>query len=360
MKKFLILSLVATAFAANADVLYDHSTADAGGTNFVNQEFSDFPTFSTYQVDDATFANPVVIQKVTIWTDRNNTTWLTGLTTCRLNVYAKSGPLPLATDDPTTGQNVSVVITNDVNNGLNSYKIVATLSTPIPEPPGSYWIGLTPELAFGTNGQCFTRGGTGAPIGDLAAFRNPGNGFAFGTNWQTVNSHQPTYFDVCMLVEGTSGSGEVTIPPTGFSLFRGVLESGGLPELAASDDMYLVARNGVTALRTESPITLDTNATAPTQTASSLKFRVEDHVSITGLTQRIDMFNFTLGQYANLSVLSATTTDSVTTVTAPTPNDFIELGTKVIKSRTRIRADGPVFTNTWRGFFDQTVWLYTP
>ncbi len=48
----------------------------------------------------------------------------------------------------------------------------------------------------------------------------------------------------------------VNVPPTSFQVFRGVLESGDLSSLLNSDDNYLVVRNGVTALRTESPIML--------------------------------------------------------------------------------------------------------
>ncbi len=157
-----------------------------------------------------------------------------------------------------------------------------------------------------------------------------------------------------------AASGPVTVPPSSFSVFRGVLESGGLAELAASDDQYMIIRNGITALRTESPITLIVDGTSPNQTVSDLKFVLENHVSITGLTQRLDLFDFVAGSYENQDTRSATTTDSVVTVTATTPNRFIETGTMDMRERTRIRADGPVFTNTWRSLFDQTVWVVTP
>ncbi len=158
----------------------------------------------------------------------------------------------------------------------------------------------------------------------------------------------------------TLGGGSSTVAPTSFTVFRGVQESGNLASLAASDDNYLVVRNGVTALRTESPVTVIVDATSPTQTASALTSKVENHVSITGLTQRIDLFDFVAGSYELEDTRTATTTDSVVTVNGASPNRFIQTGTKAIRSRVRVRADGPIFTSTWRSFLDQTIWTITP
>ncbi len=150
------------------------------------------------------------------------------------------------------------------------------------------------------------------------------------------------------------------VTPSSFSVFRGVLESGGIPQLATSDDSYVIIRNGITALRTESPITLIVDGTAASSTLTSLTCTVENKVSITGLTQRIDLFDFVAGQYENESTQSATTTDSVVTVNASNPGRFLESGTRDLRARLRIRADGPVFTNTWRSFTDQMIWNTLP
>ncbi len=162
--------------------------------------------------------------------------------------------------------------------------------------------------------------------------------------------------DLPFEVNGTQLGGGVDIPPTDFTFFRGVQESGDLSSLAISDDNYLVARNGVTALRTESPITLRVSSVSPLGTPTNFGFKVENHVSITGLTQRTDLFDYVAGSYENEDTRSATTTDSVVQVAGTSPARFVETGTNAIKSQVRIRADGPVFTNTWRSFFDQTVW----
>ncbi len=144
----------------------------------------------------------------------------------------------------------------------------------------------------------------------------------------------------------------VIVLPNGFNIFRGTLISGNLNSLLRSDDDYLVVRNGVTALRTESPITVDVSYTSPTQTSAGLKFQWENKVSITGLEQRLEAKNYVTGTFVQLDRRAASTTDTVITVNVPNPNDFIEAGTRAMKTRGRVNPSGPVFTNTWTSSCD--------
>ncbi len=160
-----------------------------------------------------------------------------------------------------------------------------------------------------------------------------------------------------MGIDNISISEQPIVPPTGFNVFRGVLEGGNVSSLIGSDDNYVVVKNGVTALRTESPITVEVLGTSPTQAVTILKFNVENRVSITGLNQYIDMYDWTASAYEQQDARAATTTDGVVALTATNPNRFIQGGTKSLKSRMRIRPAGPVFTNTWRSFLDQAVWI---
>ncbi len=175
-----------------------------------------------------------------------------------------------------------------------------------------------------------------------------------GATWANFGNDFPYYMEVNVSQQ------PVTIAPTSFAVFRGTRESGGLSSLATSDDNYMVIRNGVTALRSESPITLRVAAASPGESPTELKFAVENRVSISGLTQRIDLYNYTLGRYDLLDQRTASQTDTVVTVTTATPVDYVENGTRKIQSQLRIRADGPVFTNTWRAFVDETTWEITP
>ncbi len=154
--------------------------------------------------------------------------------------------------------------------------------------------------------------------------------------------------------------GQIRVDPTAFSVYRGVREGGGLAEMRQSDDQYLVVRNGITALPTESPIAVIFDGTSPNATLSALKFTAEAHVSITGLRQRIDFYDFAAAGYEELDSRPASLTDTETAAQSLIPGRFIETGSNSIRARLRFRPEGPVFSNTWRAYLDLISWTAVP
>ncbi len=150
------------------------------------------------------------------------------------------------------------------------------------------------------------------------------------------------------------------LPPVRFQVFRGRLISGTLNDLVESDDSYLVVRNGTVATRTESPITLIVAGHSPIPCGSSLGFAEECHVSIRGLTLRVDLLNAATMQYEQFVAQEAALRDERIVITPPDPCRFIDQNTGEVVSRLRIRADGPIFTNTWDLFADQVQWEVEP
>ncbi len=150
-----------------------------------------------------------------------------------------------------------------------------------------------------------------------------------------------------------NGGGHVN--PLSFTVFRGVLESGDLASLLDSDNNYVVVRNGITALGTESPIMVRVSGQSPLQTPTTFQFTVENKVSITGLNQLIDLYDYALGRFVNADVRAASTNDAVVTVTGSVAN--VETGTRNVQSQIQVRPAGPLFTNTWRSYLDQTIWV---
>ena len=145
-----------------------------------------------------------------------------------------------------------------------------------------------------------------------------------------------------------------------FSLARGIVISGGLPQLLNSDNMYLVMRPGVVLSSTEEPIQLILNGTASDATATSMKFRVEASVNQANLSQRIYLFNYTANAWVQLDSRAATLTDSVVQVTAPTPQQFLETGTNHVKARVSYKAIGPILSYPWQARVDQVYWNIVP
>ncbi len=180
MKKLLIPAfLVGAVASANAAVLWSQPVTDTAANGWVNQEFADFPTFSTYEVNDVNTGPGWTMTKITIRLQTTSATW-GAVNSARLNIFNKTGALPGAGDDPTTGAVVAVTMTNAGSNAFGTmYDMVWTGSIGV--GAGDKWIGLTPIAAFGTAGQAF--GMEVAKVGDASAYRNPGGGFGVGTAW---------------------------------------------------------------------------------------------------------------------------------------------------------------------------------
>ncbi len=177
--------------AASADVLYDNP---AGSGDAVNQEFGDFPTYSTYLVADVTIGAPGYILTSVSQTMTINPAWA-AVTTARLHIFANTGGLPGGGDDPTASAIVNV--SYDINTG-----VLSTVGLSMNVAAGDYWIGITGIGDFGTVGQAFTVGGANVN-GQVDSYRNPGGAFNFpaGTGWGSLTDWA-TLVDINLHIEG--------------------------------------------------------------------------------------------------------------------------------------------------------------
>lgn len=183
--------------AASAGVLYDNPVG-AGGTA-VNQEFGDFPDFSTYLVADFNVPGVLGYNLTSVVAPMTLQPGWAGVTTARLHLFAVGGALPGPGDDPTLS--ASVPVSYDVNTG-----ILSTVGLNMFVGPGDWWIGLTGIGDFGAVGQAFTlEGANKAGLPDAA--RNPGEGFKDfppGGNWFSIQSFGGWgWHSFALTVEGT-------------------------------------------------------------------------------------------------------------------------------------------------------------
>jgi hypothetical protein len=196
-----ILVLLVASSSSNADILWNQAPNATLGA-LIDQQFSDFPTFSTYMVNDVTFGSNVTVNSVTTYfTNQNSGTWL-GVSQGILNIFDGNGLV--AGDDPTTGGDFGpgliAVSFTDLGGGI----LAATASgLNINLAAGTYWFGLTPDAAFGTFAQEFHLD-SGSTVGSLSQVRNPGAAFGFGTDWSASTVLSATYADGPLLIEGTS------------------------------------------------------------------------------------------------------------------------------------------------------------
>ncbi len=228
MKKafgFAVAATMVIGGAASADVLY-HNPPGYGTAK--DQEYPDFPTYSTYMVADVNIPDPgFTLTQVASYLGINGA-W-GGVTTARLNLFPKVGNLPdNITDDPSAS--MVVTVSYDVGTGIFS-----TVGLNLDVAAGDYWIGLTGIAGFAEFGNNAHKQGANAN-GDPDAARNPGGSFNFpaDTDWFSIQSFVNWgWHDMALTVEGDP------IPP------KCPWDLDGNGTVGASDLLALLAAWGV-------------------------------------------------------------------------------------------------------------------
>jgi hypothetical protein len=195
----LVVLLTSHSVSVQAIILWDQQP-DPNGQGIIDQVFPDFPEFSSYMVSDVVFSTDVSIDSVTTYFTNVNTSWPQNSTgTAILNIFADDGALD--TEDPTAG----LLVTADFSVGGNWLELMAS-GLAIDLLAGTYWIGLTPVLSFDPFGQEFHQQAT-PNVGAHTQLRNPGGGFAFGTEWVEAGSiGSVADFDAAITIRGEEAS----------------------------------------------------------------------------------------------------------------------------------------------------------
>ncbi|HOH21533.1 MAG TPA: S8 family serine peptidase, partial [Anaerolineaceae bacterium] len=145
--------------AVNA-ILWDQPLSAVSTAAYVNQEFSDYPDFSSFLADDFVAADPWTITSLFIPGDGwNGFSSLLNATALNFQIYADNAGIPAGY--PGGGAPVwslSVPPTDlqvTLTTGSGGYLSNATLTpaAPINLPPGHYWLVYYPTMSFGSYGQ---------------------------------------------------------------------------------------------------------------------------------------------------------------------------------------------------------------
>lgn len=146
-------------------------------------------------------------------------------------------------------------------------------------------------------------------------------------------------------------------PVTSFTLNPGIVISGTVGDMQASDDMYMVFRPGIVLSSTQSPIVLTVETTVASSAATELTFYLESGANQSGITQKVEMFNFTSGMYELVDTQTLSTSDtSISVVKTIGASDYIDSSTKRVRSRISCKQTAPIVSYPWLYRVDYAAW----
>ena len=400
MKRLLAMMMLlvgTSSFCSAQVVIYDLPLdfPDGFNANFVNQDFSDFPDFSTFVVNDAVLNSPTgsyCIDTVRTFVTNSNAgdddtdgsptyEWNNGvITMCVVSAFVDDGALD--TENPAVDGIPSVVVITLPDPMFNIQDVTAT-GVNVELANGTYWFGSTATAAFaGMDGpagdsaeQEFTWVSTGLldidgdgalSAADMATIDgaesqviNPGGGFDFdgdgtagdGAAWQTLMSAStPIPVDMPMQVTGTEGSCAMgaCVAPASFTTFRGLVVNADLSDFSGSDDVPARFNPGFTITNTEAPVWLIFDAVA----ANATSFSVESNAGTPGLTYTVEAFNWAANGYDEIGTqMEAFGTDQTATFTI-VPADHVD-GAGNVRARVGWRRTSFTINFPWEVRVDQ-------
>lgn len=207
------IGLMLAAGAANAAVLWDQSAIDTSptGQGLFNTISPGFNGSVVFGVSDVTVpAGGWTIQSVSTYYTSFN---FPGGTSAVLNIFSKSGGVPIAVNDPRaspTGNGTTVPVTaTDLVVDFQGVREYTASGLNIVLAPGDYWIGLTPVQPGGPFGADFQWSTTSHSGSNQAAwsldFGFPEGWFDYGT-LSGVAQH-----DGAILIQGIPAPGSLAV-----------------------------------------------------------------------------------------------------------------------------------------------------
>ena len=196
-----------------AGVLWNQPLSTVNVAAYVDQEFPDSPSYSSFLADD--FSNLSTWQISTIFVPGdgwNGFSSLLNATALTWQIYADNGGVPAGhpgggapywslTLLPTDSR---VTLGYGTPGGFLS-NTTLNLSSPISLPAGHWWLVFYPTMLFSSDGQYGRQPADTTNLG-IGEFINPGGGFGYGTNWQAWTVVGPTQHDIAFRLEGTMGA----------------------------------------------------------------------------------------------------------------------------------------------------------
>ena len=163
-------------------------------------------------------------------------------------------------------------------------------------------------------------------------------------------------FESLAIPQFMGAGGVVTVAAESFDVTRGTHVSGGLAELAESDNVDLVARRNSSDI--SSRVFLELKASTLNQTPTRFNFLLEGSVfARSTVVQSIDLYDYATGVWEEVDSRDATrfTDSEITAMPGGDLTRFIEPGTGCIEARIRYQSINP--RQQFTANIDQAIWL---
>ncbi|MCH8274275.1 MAG: S8 family serine peptidase [Armatimonadetes bacterium] len=167
----------------------------------------------------------------------------------------------------------------------------------------------------------------------------------------------PIDADYALVVSGVVAE----LAPTSMTVERGLLLSGAVADLETSNDARVEVRPWFVLSTVEPPVRVIVESQSPTASLTKMVFRLEASTSISNISQKIELLNYTSGSWEQVDSRLATVSDSVVNVVIMVnPSRFVDPGTRAVKARLLWKEGGPILSYPWRARIDQVRWMITP
>jgi hypothetical protein len=152
-----------------------------------------------------------------------------------------------------------------------------------------------------------------------------------------------------------------TIAPSVVTVNPGILMSGGVTQLATSDDTVLIAQVDLSSEQAGFPITVELTSTSPDLNPSLIGFVLESRSEFPGFGQSIELYDWVAGTWVSVDYRTASTTETSMTVSAISPLErFVNQSTRQIRARLGWEPVDADISGAWRVWIDQAVWRIRP
>lgn len=239
-----------------------------------------------------------------------------------------------------------------------------------PELVGKYVFGDF-SIDFGPTGRLFYLDADGK-LSDIFEFQLGGNNdplglflFGFGEDedgeiYAMTSENLAPVGHTGKVFRIVSGMPSVLLPQE-LEIVRGVQRSGELADVFTSDDSYLVVQPGLTLRDDEPPVWLIMRSHLVTNTISAMTFTLETAVSTPQVTQRVEMFNYVLGEFEEVDARTGTADDSVAEIVVKGDvSRFVDPETSEIQAQLTWMPPTLVVAFPWTVRIDHAVWTVTP